>query len=71
MLGFSASYYNVNQSIVGLKGKPISSVRSVAGLKKYKLGAQLGTTSYQYIVKNIKPAARSPSTTRTTRPSRH
>ena len=54
-LGFSASYYNVNQSVVGLKGKPISSVRSVNGLRKYKLGAQLGTTSYQYIVKNIKP----------------
>ena len=56
VLGFSASYYNVNQSIVGLKGKPISSVRSVAGLRKYKLGAQLGTTSYQYIVSTIKPS---------------
>ena len=54
-LGFSAGYYNVNQSIVGLKGKPISSVRSIAGLR-YKLGAQLGTTSYQYIVRNIKPS---------------
>jgi polar amino acid transport system substrate-binding protein len=56
VLGFSASYYNVNQSIVGLKGKPIASVRSVAGLRKYKLGAQLGTTSYQYIVNTIKPS---------------
>jgi polar amino acid transport system substrate-binding protein len=55
VLAFSASYYNVNQSIVGLKGKPISSVRSISGLRKYKLGAQLGTTSYQYIVRNIKP----------------
>jgi polar amino acid transport system substrate-binding protein len=55
-LGFSASYYNVNQSIVGLKGKPISSVRSINGLRKYKLGAQLGTTSYQYIVGTIKPS---------------
>jgi polar amino acid transport system substrate-binding protein len=55
VLGFSASYYNVNQSIVGLKGKRIASVRSVAGLRRYKLGAQLGTTSYQYIVRNIKP----------------
>jgi polar amino acid transport system substrate-binding protein len=55
VLGFSASYYDVNQSIVGLKGKPISSVRSIKGLKRYKLGAQLGTTSYQYIVRNIKP----------------
>jgi polar amino acid transport system substrate-binding protein len=59
-LGFSASYYNVNQSIVGLKGKPIASVRSVNGLRGYKLGAQLGTTSYQYIVNNIKPS-RSPA----------
>ena len=54
-LGFSAGYYFVNQSIVGLKGKPIAAVRSIAGLRRYKLGAQLGTTSYQYIVKNIKP----------------
>jgi len=55
-LGFSAGYYFVNQSVVGLKGKPISSVRSINGLRKYKLGAQLGTTSYQYIVRNIKPS---------------
>ena len=56
VVGFSAGYYNVNQSIVGLKGKPIASVRSKAGLKKYRLGAQLGTTSYQYIVNSIKPS---------------
>ncbi|MEO5576069.1 MAG: ABC transporter substrate-binding protein [Gaiellaceae bacterium] len=55
VVGFSAGYYNVNQSIVGLKGKPISSVRSINGLRRYKLGAQLGTTSYQYIVRTIKP----------------
>jgi polar amino acid transport system substrate-binding protein len=56
VVGFSSGYYNVNQSIVGLKGKPIASVRSKAGLKKYRLGAQLGTTSYQYIVNSIKPS---------------
>jgi polar amino acid transport system substrate-binding protein len=55
---FSASYYDVNQAIVVLKGKSIASVRSVAGLKRYKLGAQLGTTSYQFIVSKIKPTAR-------------
>jgi polar amino acid transport system substrate-binding protein len=60
VLTFSSSYYNVNQSIVGLKGKPIASVRSKAGLKRYKLGAQIGTTSYQYIVRNIRPS-QSPS----------
>ena len=56
VVGFSQGYYDVNQSIVGLTGKPISSVRSKNGLKKYRLGAQLGTTSYQYIVNSIKPS---------------
>jgi len=52
---FSKAYYFVNQSIVGRKGKPIASVRSINGLKKVKLGAQVGTTSYDYIVRRIKP----------------
>ena len=54
---FSKAYYFVNQSIVGRKGKPIASVRSINGLKKYKLGAQVGTTSYDYIVNQIKPSS--------------
>ena len=54
-VGFSSSYYNVNQAVVGLKGKPITGVKSVAGLKPFKLGAPIGTTSYDYIVKYIKP----------------
>jgi polar amino acid transport system substrate-binding protein len=53
---FSASYYNVNQAIVVRKGTPIASVRSIAGLRPFKLGVQLGTTSYQYIVSKIKPS---------------
>ena len=52
---FSDSYYDVNQAVVVLKGKPISKVTTVAGLKPYKLGAQLGTTSYSYIKDTIKP----------------
>jgi polar amino acid transport system substrate-binding protein len=52
---FSNSYYDVNQAIVALKGKPISKVTTVSGLKPYKLGAQLGTTSYSYIKDTIKP----------------
>jgi len=55
---FSASYYDVNQSIVVLKGRPIARVRSIAGLRPYKLGVQLGTTSYQYIVDRIKPSSK-------------
>jgi polar amino acid transport system substrate-binding protein len=55
---FSMSYYYVNQAVVGRKGKPISKVRSVAGLKPFKLGAQVGTTSYTYITKYIKPSSK-------------
>lgn len=58
VLTFSASYYNVNQSVVALRSNPISRVRTRAGLKRFKLGAQLGTTSYQYIVNRIKPSQR-------------
>ncbi len=54
-LAFSTSYYNVNQAIVAIKGTPIASVRSKDGLRKYRLGAQLGTTSYGFITGKIKP----------------
>jgi polar amino acid transport system substrate-binding protein len=53
---FSDSYYDVNQAVAVVKGTKIASVRSVNGLRPYKLGAQLGTTSYQYIVSKIKPS---------------
>ena len=55
VVDFSDSYYDVNQSVVVNKGTPIASVTSVAGLKPYDLGAQLGTTSYQFIKDTIKP----------------
>ncbi len=53
---FSDSYYKVNQALVVVKGTPIAGADSVAALKSYKLGAQLGTTSYDYIVNTIKPS---------------
>jgi polar amino acid transport system substrate-binding protein len=46
---FSASYYVVNQAVAALKSNPISKVRSLAGLKKYRLGASVWTTSYRQI----------------------
>ena len=52
---FSDSYYDTNQALVAIKGTPITKAKTLADLKKYKLGAQVGTTSYNYIVKNIKP----------------
>ena len=54
---FSKSYYFVNQAVVGRKGAPITKARSITGLKPFKLGAQLGTTSYTYIVDRIKPSS--------------
>src|SRR5690349_4500485 len=56
VVDFSDSYYDVNQSVVVNKGTPIASVTTVAGLKPYDLGAQLGTTSYQFIQDTIKPS---------------
>jgi polar amino acid transport system substrate-binding protein len=53
---FSTSYYYVNQAVVGLKKNSISKVESLAGLKPFQFGVPLGTTSYDYVVKNIKPA---------------
>ncbi len=52
---FSTSYYNVNQAIVVVKGTPISKVHTIAGLRSFKLGAQLGSTSYSFITSTIKP----------------
>lgn len=52
---FSKSYYDVNQAIVVLKGTPIASVHTIAGLRSFKLGAQVGTTSYSFITQTIKP----------------
>ena len=56
VVDFSDSYYDVNQSVVVKKGTAIAKVTTVAGLKPFKLGAQLGTTSYQFITANIKPS---------------
>ena len=53
---FSAPYYAANQAVVALKGTPIASATSLADLKPYKLGTQLGTTSYDYITQTIQPS---------------
>ena len=52
---FSDSYYDVNQSLVALEGTPITNAKTLDDLKPYKLGAQLGTTSYTYITDTIAP----------------
>ncbi len=46
----------MNQAVVGLKGTPITKVKSMKALKAFTLGAPVATTSYNYIDKYIKPA---------------
>ena len=56
VVAFSDSYYNVNQAVVAKRGTKIATAQSTADLQHYKLGAQIGTTSYQYIKEFIKPS---------------
>jgi polar amino acid transport system substrate-binding protein len=53
---FSDSYYDVEQSVVVLKSSKFAGAKSLADLKDAKLGAQLGTTSYDAIVNTIQPS---------------
>jgi polar amino acid transport system substrate-binding protein len=53
---FSTGYYDVRQAVVAVKGNKAASAKSLADLKNVKLGAQVGTTSYNAITDVIKPA---------------
>jgi polar amino acid transport system substrate-binding protein len=53
----SDGYYNLNQSIVALKANGLASVTSIAGMKGFKFGAQVGTTSLGTINTVIAPTA--------------
>jgi polar amino acid transport system substrate-binding protein len=52
---FSNSYYNVQQSIIALKGSKIVKDHTAAELKTYRYGDQIGTTGLAYIGQHIKP----------------
>jgi polar amino acid transport system substrate-binding protein len=56
VVDFSDGYYTVNQAVVALNDSPIAGATSVADLAKAKLGAQVGTTSLDFITNTIKPA---------------
>lgn len=55
---FSPPYYLVRQSVIALDGSKIAGAKSLADLKNAKLGAQVGTTSYDAITKLISPAVK-------------
>ncbi|MDQ0747673.1 polar amino acid transport system substrate-binding protein [Streptomyces africanus] len=52
---FSSGYYDVRQAVVALKGSRAAKAKSVADLKDVKLGAQVGTTSLDYIDDVVRP----------------
>jgi polar amino acid transport system substrate-binding protein len=51
----TTGYYDLNQAVVALKGNPAAGAKSIADLKPYRFGAQVGTTSYTAIETVIKP----------------
>ncbi|KDN80257.1 ABC transporter substrate-binding protein [Streptomyces olindensis] len=52
---FSSGYYDVRQAVVALKGSRAAKAKSIADLKGVKLGAQVGTTSLDYIDDVVRP----------------
>jgi polar amino acid transport system substrate-binding protein len=52
---FSSGYYDVRQAVIALKDGKAAGARSIADLRKLKLGAQVGTTSLDYITDLVKP----------------
>ncbi len=54
---FSRGYYDVNQALVGLEDSPAVGAESIADLQDLKLGAQVGTTSLDFITDVIQPSS--------------
>ncbi|MFC4499243.1 MULTISPECIES: ABC transporter substrate-binding protein [Streptomyces] len=53
---FSSGYYDVRQAVIALKDSKAAKATSIADLKGLKLGAQVGTTSLDYIDDVVKPS---------------
>ena len=53
---FSAPYYDVKQAVVALRTSPAADATTIADLADLRLGAQVGTTSYDAIADQITPS---------------
>jgi polar amino acid transport system substrate-binding protein len=53
----SDGYYTLNQSVVALKANGLAAVTTISGMKGFKFGAQVGTTSLDTINNVIAPTA--------------
>ncbi len=58
VVDFSNSYYDVTQALVVLKGSKAAAAHSLAALRGFKFGVQIGTTSYRAILDQIKPSSK-------------
>jgi polar amino acid transport system substrate-binding protein len=52
---FSDGYYDVNQALLAFSDSEIASATTIDELKAYRLGAQVGTTSLDFITDVIQP----------------
>ena len=52
---FSEGYYTVNQAVVALNGSSIDGATTLDELRNAKLGAQVGTTSLDFITEVVQP----------------
>ncbi|MGN6245796.1 MAG: ABC transporter substrate-binding protein [Motilibacteraceae bacterium] len=55
---FSSPYYDVTQAVIALGKSKAAGATDIAGLKGLKIGAQVGTTSYDAIIKQIQPSSK-------------
>jgi polar amino acid transport system substrate-binding protein len=55
VVDFSDGYYTVNQAVVAFNDSPIAGAMTIAELKEAKLGAQVGTTSLDFVTEVVQP----------------
>lgn len=55
VVDFSDGYYTVNQAVVAFNDSPIAGTTTIAELKNAKLGAQVGTTSLDFVTEVVQP----------------
>ncbi len=55
VVDFSVPYYVTDQALVAFADSPVAGANTVADLKGFTLGAQIGTTSLDYIEEVIQP----------------
>jgi polar amino acid transport system substrate-binding protein len=54
---FSSPYYETTQAVITIKGSKAENAKTISALKGLLIGAQTGTTSFDAIEKQIKPAS--------------